>query len=352
MKIGILTHHYIKNYGAFLQTYALQETLKKNYPNDEVFVINYINRKHLFINTLGWFRFNIKREKIKKYFQKIQVPFVFKKFEKKYFNMTRKIYDVKKINNMNFDVIIIGSDEVWNYSDTKSFDSIKFGDKLTCKNIITYAPSMGNSNLNEVPISVLKSIKNISSFSSRDNRTELFINNVLKKKCTRVLDPTFLFSFPSYSSDLINRLKNEKYILMYYCDKLPDNMREFIKHFAKKNDLKIYGAGEYQKWFDDIKINVNPFEWIEMFKNAEIIFTGTFHGTVFSIKERKPFYNYIGNSCRLEKINSLLSELKIQNRSIDEDTNIDFNLDYNSIYITINKKINSSLEYLKKNISE
>lgn len=46
--IGIITHHYIKNYGAFLQAYALQETLKILYPFSEVEIINYINRKHYF----------------------------------------------------------------------------------------------------------------------------------------------------------------------------------------------------------------------------------------------------------------------------------------------------------------
>ena len=70
MKIGILTHHYIKNYGAFLQVYALQETLKKEFPNDEIYVINYIKRKHLYINTAGWFRFNPKKDSLKTYFQK------------------------------------------------------------------------------------------------------------------------------------------------------------------------------------------------------------------------------------------------------------------------------------------
>ena len=65
MKIGILTHHYIKNYGAFLQVYALQETLKKLYPEAIVEVINYINRKHNIINILGWYRFNKKNEFLK-----------------------------------------------------------------------------------------------------------------------------------------------------------------------------------------------------------------------------------------------------------------------------------------------
>ena len=41
-KNGILTHHYIHNYGAFLQGYALQEAVKKLYPNDEVYMIDFV----------------------------------------------------------------------------------------------------------------------------------------------------------------------------------------------------------------------------------------------------------------------------------------------------------------------
>ena len=57
MKIGILTHHYINNFGAFLQAYALQEAVQQMYPQDEVVMINAINLKHFIINTGGWFRF-------------------------------------------------------------------------------------------------------------------------------------------------------------------------------------------------------------------------------------------------------------------------------------------------------
>ena len=73
-KIGILTHHYIDNYGAFLQGYALQETVKHIFPNDQVNMINYINRKHLIKNVLGWFRYNPKKDSWKSYCQKIRLP--------------------------------------------------------------------------------------------------------------------------------------------------------------------------------------------------------------------------------------------------------------------------------------
>jgi len=35
-RIGIITHHYVHYYGAFLQAYALQETLISLYPSDEI----------------------------------------------------------------------------------------------------------------------------------------------------------------------------------------------------------------------------------------------------------------------------------------------------------------------------
>jgi len=45
-RIGIITHHYVHNYGAFLQSYALQETLISLYPSAEIEIINYVNFKH------------------------------------------------------------------------------------------------------------------------------------------------------------------------------------------------------------------------------------------------------------------------------------------------------------------
>ena len=43
MKIGILTHHYINNFGAFLQAYSLQQAVQDLYPDDEVYIIDCIN---------------------------------------------------------------------------------------------------------------------------------------------------------------------------------------------------------------------------------------------------------------------------------------------------------------------
>lgn len=352
MKVGILTHHYIKNYGAFLQTFALQETLKKQYPDADVYVINFINVKHNIINILGWYRFNRVKDSLSSYFKKITIPRIFKKVEKNYLKLTAPVYNVDDINKMNFDLIVIGSDEVWNYEDKKSYHSVKFGYGLTCKNIITYAPSVGKTNPdNIVNPSIETGLRNIKKYSYRDDNTEKFLLSNKIKNAVRVLDPTFLYDFPNYLSDNIKDLKNEKYILIYYCDGLNEKMRKHIIDFARKNNYKIYGAGEYQKWFDNSFVAVNPFEWVEMFKYAQFVFTGTFHGTVFSIKYGRQFFNYVTINSRVKKVNSLLKQFNIVNRDINENNfndriNNDADIDYKKVNLIIEKQKDCSLKYI------
>lgn len=53
MKIGILTHQYINNYGAFLQAWALRKAISELFPEDEVQIIDYVNVKHYIINIIN-----------------------------------------------------------------------------------------------------------------------------------------------------------------------------------------------------------------------------------------------------------------------------------------------------------
>ena len=344
-KIGILTHHYIHNYGAFLQAYALQEALKKLYPEDEVYMIDYVNKKHAIKNTGGWFRYSPKKDSLKSYMQKIKLPRIFKKTQKKYFNLTKRIHSVSELNNLKLDAIIVGSDEVWHYG-------VKV-DKL-----LSYAPSTGSSNVKEnIPEYVKVGMKNFTGLSARDDNAEQLVKNVLGKQTTRVLDPTLLYEFPEYSSNFVEYIKSQNYILMYYCDKLPIEIRNQIIKYAKDNGYKIFGAGEYKKWFDEAFVNINAFEWVEMFRHAKIVFTGTFHGAIFSIKSRKNFYCYLTNASRIKKVGSLLKQFNINNRIIDNNNfnNIFSNfedIDYNKVYFNIEKYKEESLDYLKKNIGE
>ncbi len=313
MKIGIITHHYVNNYGAFLQAYALREKLAKQYPNDTVELINYINIKQFVINTCGWFRFYKDRENFTCWKSKIKVPITFFKERKKHLKLSKKCYTIKGINKLKYDVVIIGSDEVWNYQDRKSADKVKFGCGIECKNIIAYAPTVGNS-IGNVPRYVFEGLKKFKAISVRDNATFELVKGVTGTEPITVLDPTF---FGDFKGETVNNIKRP-YILFYYCDRLPPKIRNQIFEYAKENSLAVYGAGECDKRYDDITVNLTPFSWVEMFRNAEFVFTGTFHGAVFSILNRKQFMAYLTNKSRIQKVTALLDKLKIKNREIKE----------------------------------
>lgn len=94
-----------------------------------------------------------------------------------------------------------------------------------------------------------------------------------------------------------------------------------------------------------------------MFRNAEYVFTGTFHGAVFSILNNCQFSVYLTNESRIRKVRALLKELNIQNREIDEEFVLDLKtkdrvIDYNKVNEIVNVRRMESLEYLRKNIND
>ena len=99
MKIGILTHQYINNYGAFLQAWALREAIAELFPNDEVQIIDYVNLKHFIINAGGWFRFYKNRESFKDWMEKIKLPRTFAKARNQEMILSKRCFNAKQICN-------------------------------------------------------------------------------------------------------------------------------------------------------------------------------------------------------------------------------------------------------------
>ena len=148
------------------------------------------------------------------------------------------------------------------------------------------------------------------------------------------------------------KAKRKPFILFYYCENLPENILNQIFSYAKEHGLAVYGAGECDKRYSEVTVNLTPFEWVEMFRNAEFVFTGTFHGAVFSILNRRQFKVYLTNESRIKKVTALLSELQITNRPIKEDFCFDLEsmkseINYEKVYDVIEQNRQSSKQYLK-----
>lgn len=349
MKIGILTHHTVVNFGAFLQAYALQEAVKKVRPDAEVQIINYIPAKHFLINTVGWFLWYKNRKNWKNWGNVFKLPFTLKKERTRHMNLSPVCFSSEGISKLGFDVIVVGSDEVWNYADPKSVNFIKFGHGIDNARLVSYAPSAGNSDLNDIPEAVVSGLVKFSHLSGRDRRTVELAQKVTGRNAVEVLDPTFLYPLPF---DPNPYRPGRDYILFYYCEHLPTELKKQIFDYARANDMDVIGAGDSDRDYEKCTVNMTPFQWIDLFRHAKFVFTGTFHGAVFSILNHRQFKVYLTNVGRIAKVGALLDNLGIENRIIDGDYRFDLaqcdEINYEEVQKKIDEKREISLNYLRE----
>ncbi len=356
MKIGILTHHYVANFGAFLQAYCLRETVHELFPKDDVRVIDYVNPKHFLINAAGMLRFYPGSQSFRAWRESAHLPCTFAKVRKSDLVMTPRVRSTGEINALRLDDIIVGSDEVFHFQDQKSFLPMKFGVGLTGARLIAYAPSVGGStDFAHMPEQLKEGLNTFSSLSARDDNAEKMLTAVTGKQVTRVVDPVFLYRLPDCQTEKIKRLTDKPYVLFYHCGVMPEKIEETREAFHQKG-LRILGAGEYNKLYDETSVDITPFEMAQMFRSASYVLTGTFHGVVLSLVNARPFSVCPNNETRAKKLSSLLGEFGLTDRLVAKES-FDFikettrPLDYAAVTPIMQKKREDSLAYLRNAMS-
>lgn len=314
MKIGILTFHQSVNNGAVMQAYSLSKRLKKEYPDAIVEIIDY-RRKSVEKAYSYTFSEYIKADSFvifaKKMAKLLLDPQMLKRMRNrtKVFNAcidtlplskdiiisddTEELYDY--IEN-NYDILVVGSDAVWNYV-TRGFPNAYFASAdLKVKKLSYAASCYGMDYLNisdEEKKEVSKVFSAFDFIGVRDEATENFVKwtgcdnepyhtcdpttfldvndlpvdvSVLEKKLVqRGLD----FSKPSIGVmgtdkmlSMIRKLYGDKYQLVS------------LYNYIKGADVNLY--------------DLEPYEWAYVFRYFKLTFTTFFHGTLLSLRNGVP----------------------------------------------------------------
>lgn len=352
MEVGIITK-IGKNYGAVLQAYALRRTLELMGHN--AYVINYSHKQsaktyHLFkykwgprgtianIKTLPHM-FSIKKSSQK-----------FNEFKNKELNLTRSYTTFSEIQDdpPQHDLYISGSDQVWN--PTISFDPayyLQFGSEDVVR--ASYAASIG---IKEIPQELrAEFIRRISIFDYISVR-ELTANRTLTElgfNAKVAVDPTLLLSKNDWDSISI-KPKVEKPFILCYMVSTPTFVTDLVKRVKEITELPVYNiatstsksVGDYQIWDAGLE------EFLGYFHEASFVITSSFHGTIFSLINEKPFISMLYKATG-SRVSDMLSNLGIQNRIIDNPDEFDkrlLSLDYTEISKKIGHLRNESLEIL------
>ena len=337
-KIGILTYHNVFNFGAYLQNLALINFLKEN--NFEVEVINYKSLNFSIKELRGLVSKNI----IKSVFNLINFVLFF--FYRRKIKKTNYFTNIRKINFSKYDLIIYGSDEIWNYKNPiVGYDQSYFGDH--CKNKkISYATSFGNiQSLSEKKPQIKILLKKFKYISVRDINSFNLVKKNLNKNADIVLDPIFLHDFKFEDSNFLHDY------LVIYGSHFSCHYKTIILKYAKKKKKKIVSLAYYHNWVDENYILISPMRFMNLIKNSNIIFTNMFHGVMFSIKFNKPFF-LISDDYRRFKLDYIVKKFNLKVLSEQDNLN-DIQNEINVVdQVKLNKMINESKKKLLDKINE
>lgn len=364
-KIAILTQPLISNYGGILQAFALQKVLKDN--NYDVTTIdrryNGVSRSKLFLSNIKNTIINTLKLGNERNFTSSDINYITKNprsFISKYITLSEVIDQnekmVKHFENKSYDVVIVGSDQVWRprYSPNIHdyfFCFIKDNSKIQK---LSYAASFGVDawEYNENQTKELKNlIKLFDGVSVREKSAIELCKNNLDVDAKFVLDPTLLLEKEDYLK-LITK-KSEKLsasIFAYVLDK-SESKKDIINFVQKKlgKEVKTNQPKEMIKESSSRVLSDYAYPsiegWIESFHQADFIVTDSFHGTIFSIIFNKPFLTIINSDRGAARFRSLLSLLDLEDRLIEV---YDESLISEKLSLTINyTKVNASIKELK-----
>jgi polysaccharide pyruvyl transferase WcaK-like protein len=377
-KIGILTFHYSNNYGGVLQSLSLLKALQSKGYNAEV--INFVPSNYKptrIINNLGLsrniFRNRIQHLNIINMVKKISIikkhsntiTDKFNSFRKREMNLSEQV-DENSIDTIleNYDVIIVGSDQIWNPSQRKRPEYfLNFGTKFNGRKI-SYAADSTTEEVNMDDMDNLKDcLKDFSYISVRNEHSFEFVKSIINKDPVVVADPTILYDFKDKNR---NRDKKEDYILTYVLGKEIEGTHNKAIEKIKKvyGNLPVYSIKiptmnfELSNFADKVLYDLDPAEWVNMFRNAKFIYTDSFHGVLFSLKFHKPFLAYYTEKMRSTRFIDLGKRYNIENyivqnvKEIDRKRSLEIPCDFSNLNTVLEKQKEYSFEFLEKAIGD
>ena len=361
MNIGILTFHYACNYGAVLQCFALQKYLMSQ--GHEVTVIDYKPKAvasgykwldiRRFWGTTPCRFYNKTKVELKVISKRKRRYDAFDAFVSRYLDLSVRIRNVKdmELHAQKYDMIIIGSDQVWNTKITGGFDKIYWGMFKHGESplLISYATSMENSFDQSKRSVIADHLKKFNTVSVREKS----LKNLLEpcaddKKISVVADPTMLLDASDWERLLPSDHLTEEPYLLFYQVRHSERAFNIASRIAKEKGLRIICLSARPELVNSPEVScASPEDFVSLFKNASFVVTTSFHGTSFSIIFRKEFLCIDTNDGRNSRQTDLLEKVGLADRMVSADSEESIpDIDWESISSRIDEYIVESKNYL------
>lgn len=367
MNIKIITRHAPSNYGSLLQSIATIKVLEKLNCKSEI--IDYIRDDERGLKATTSFLSHKKEwsnniiKKLLYIILRFPEEFIaerkFAKMRTKYLKLTQRCSSLNDLRQLNADIFMTGSDQVWGPVIDGKYDPAYFLSFVENRKKIAYAASFGRTEFSDSIISEYKSLlKRYDSITVREDSAVELLGKIDINCDGQVLDPTLLLT----SNEWSNYIKTEnpikgKYVLVYQLHNNPILNNYAIK-FAKHVGLPLYRVSPiYHQFNRGGKFLYLPDlgEFLSYIKNCTYFITDSFHGTAFSINFNKEFIEILPNNKTGSRNQSILRLTGLEDRIITDYNDFSISksrINYDYVNNIISNERVKSLEILKRMIGE
>ncbi|MGO5052624.1 polysaccharide pyruvyl transferase family protein [Lachnospiraceae bacterium LCP25S3_G4] len=354
----IITFHCAPNYGALLQTYAMQ-TIFSNYFST-VEILDY--RPTSLLESYRYFQLTSIRTFLSSLLN-IPAKYIkynnFKNFSKLHLHLTPNTYYDSNDIALDCDFIILGSDQIWCFDITKGYDNTYFGNitKKTRTKIMAYAPSIGKDSLTDNECSLFKyGLTNIDYLSVRESSASELLYKITNRKPEVVLDPTLLLTDSQWQT-VAQKTRYKNYVLLYSLNGYFATYR-IARFVADKYGLDIIeilsgGISFLKKYKHKVLSHVSPDKFLGLMEGASYVVTDSFHGTAFAIKFQKNFYT-VPHNISGSRVTHLLTTLHLDNRICNEFTPSMHvqHIDYQTCNKLLQEQIKQSYDFIDNSLKK
>lgn len=309
-KIGILTFHNGPNYGGYMQAWHVRHAIEQL--GYRCAAVNYLHPLHLESNKVKVPLRSIGDLKARIHWGLKRWPF---RHLGDGLCDTGFVASAERVAWSDYDRVVVGSDVVWDFENPVfGHDPCYFGaapgqDRTE---FVSYAASCGSADTEGPLPEYCGGLRRFLGFGVRDEATRGLVRRVTGRDSVLVVDPTWLNPDPEVSWW---RAPRSRYVLVYGPGLTGETSRQ-LSEWCRERGFRLINAASICPTADRTYRMLSPFQWVDLFRRAEAVVAGTFHGTLFAMKYGKPFV-LLNNRQARQKVKAALARTGMEFRCFE-----------------------------------
>lgn len=277
----------------------------------------------------------------------------FERFMAKHTSMTRVYGTIKALreNPPAADVLIAGSDQIWNTELRNGNDPAFFLDfgADTCRRI-AYAASFGTATINEDSAAKMRPrLARFDAISVRERSGAAIVAGMGIAKPSIVVDPVFLPESAYWDGIAEKPEASGSYIVVYDFMRSP-MLKRVAQRVARLTGSRIVATGPFRTGYATNHTTASPEQFVGLIRGARCVVSNSFHGSAFAMIFGRDFLVVDREDGLNERMHDLLSRYGLEERIACADTPDEVlasSVDYTGLQPALEKDIEQSKQFLR-----